>query len=271
MTVSQRILRAAIGTVIAGAVAASVWAANVSINGTTYSCTGGTVAGDGTINYTGCDGGTSTSGTSTSGTSTSGTSTSGTSTSGTSTSGTSTSGTSGAANDPGMFTGTWIPEGMTNVWVVDQSETSGGGTVTQIPGCANQKPQINGCTSSLVETKAGVTTTVTLAQGHTMSVRFLSESTIPSGYFKLQSGTGAGTPASVQFSLSQTPGDFTGPAACNKVTTQAGLQPTISIGATGSVCVVSPNTYYYLNVKTTSACDGATCKFKILEPAYMSN
>lgn len=255
MTVSQRFLRAAVGGVIAGTVVVSVWAANVSINGTTYSCTGGTVAGDGSISYTGCDSGT----------------TSGTSTSGTSTSGTSTSGTSGAANDPGMFTGTWIPEGMTNVWVVDQSETSGGGTVTQIPGCANQKPQINGCTSALVETKGGVTTTVTLAQGNTMSVRFLSESTIPSGFFKLQSGTGAGTPASVQFSLSQTPGDFTGPAACNKVTTQSGLQPTISIGATGSVCVVSPNTYYYLNVKTTSACDGATCKFKILEPAYMSN
>jgi hypothetical protein len=171
-----------------------------------------------------------------------------------------------------MFTGTWIPEGMSNVWVVDQSEPQGGGSTTSIPSCANQKAQINGCTSTLVETKAGVTTTVTLAQGNTMSIRFLSDPTITANqYFKLQSGDGAGVPAAVQFSLSQTPADFTGPAGCNK-TSIAGGQPLIILATSGTTsCVVSPNTYYYLNVKTTSTCSGATCRFKILEPASMTN
>ena len=264
MTVSQRILRAAIGTAIAGAVAASVWAANVSINGTMYSCTGGTVAGDGSISYTGCNGGTSTSGTSTSGTSTSGTSTSGTSTSGTST-----SGTSGAANDPGMFTGTWIPEGMTDVWVVDQSETGGVGGTTVIPGCANQKSQLNVCGSSLVETRNGVTTTITMAQGHTMSIRYLSEATVVTGsYFKVSSGTGAGVPAAVQVSLSSQPGDFTGPSTCNK-TANSGGNPLIILNGTN--CPVAPNTYYYLNIKTTTACSPTNCTFKIAEPASFTN
>ena len=244
MTVSQRFLRAAVGGVIAGTVVVSVWAANASINGTMYSCTGGTVAGDGSISYTGCNGGTSTSGTST-------------------------SGTSGAANDPGMFTGTWIPEGMTDVWVVDQSETGGVGGTTVIPGCANQKSQLNVCGSSLVETRNGVTTTITMAQGHTMSIRYLSEATVVTGsYFKVSSGTGAGVPAAVQVSLSSQPGDFTGPSTCNK-TANSGGNPLIILNGTN--CPVAPNTYYYLNIKTTTACSPTNCTFKIAEPASFTN
>ncbi|HNB04389.1 MAG TPA: hypothetical protein PK999_16085 [Nitrospira sp.] len=168
-----------------------------------------------------------------------------------------------------MFTGTWIPEGMTDVWVVDQSETGGVGGTTVIPGCANQKSQLNVCGSSLVETRNGVTTTITMAQGHTMSIRYLSEATVVTGsYFKVSSGTGAGVPAAVQVSLSSQPGDFTGPSTCNK-TANSGGNPLIILNGTN--CPVAPNTYYYLNIKTTTACSPTNCTFKIAEPASFTN
>ena len=97
---------------------------------------------------------------------------------------------------------------------------------------------MSGCGSSLVETKNGVTTTVTLAQGNTMSIRYLSEATVTTGqYFKVANGQGAGVPAAVQVSLSTQPADFTGPATCNK-TSVAGLQPLIILGGTN--CVGQP-------------------------------
>jgi len=276
MTVSKSILRSLAGVTIAGSLAASVLAGTITIsdttNGTTATCTYNSVgvdaSGNATTSVSGCTGtvGGSTSGTSTSGTSTSGTSTSGTSTSGTSTSGTTTGGT-GA--DTGTFGSGTVVAGA-NWWIVDQSGTpNGSGSNTAAPGCVNGASATFGCQTSLSgTTSTGVKYSMNLATiGNTISIRYVADATVTSGYFSIGSGTGnSSVPIGITYSLSETPGDFTLAAPCQK-TVAKGAYAALSIG--GSACPVTAGKLYYLNIKTTTTC--TDCRLWITEPASMTN
>ncbi len=239
-----------IGTLsLVGVLSIASLASTVSMDGVSFSCAGGGMNNDGSFSFTGC--------------------------SETLAGGGTTGGSGGAPNDPGMFSGTWIPEGMSNVFVVDQSEMNGYGGTTSIPGCINQKSQLgsNYCGSSVLDVTRGVSRNITMAQGNVISIRYLSESSIPNGqYFTLRSGDGAGIPAAVQISLSTSPADFNVSPQCMKTMIAGGAPILILTAVAGtSYCQVAPNTRYYLNVKTTSSCSGATCRFKVVEPSSFSN
>ncbi len=172
------------------------------------------------------------------------------------------------ATDPGMFTGLWLPPGMNATYVVDQSEVGGASSTSSIPGCINQRSQLgsNYCGSTVVE-RIG---TLTMAQGNTFAIRYQSEASVPSGqYFKVTGGDGSGIPAAIEVSLSTNYADFTLPPVKCRGTSIPGLQTLIVIGSAN--CPVLPQTRYYLNVRVTSPCSGGTCRFKILEPASMTN
>lgn len=172
------------------------------------------------------------------------------------------------AGDPGMFTGLWLPPGLTATYVVDQSEPGGVSSTSSIPGCINQRSQLgsNYCGNTVVERAR----TLTMAQGNTFAIRYRSESVVPAGqYFKVTGGDGSGVPAAIDVSLSVNYADFGPGSGRCRVSSVPGLQPLIVIGAAN--CPVLPNSRYYLNIRVNSPCSGATCRFKILEPASFTN
>lgn len=174
----------------------------------------------------------------------------------------------GSPRDPGLFSGLWLPPGTVAVYVVDQSEPGGASSTTSIPGCINQRSQLgsNYCGSSVAE-RIG---TLTMAQGNTFAIRYRSEASVPVGqYFKISGGDGAGIPASLELSLSLTYADFNSTPASCRARGLPGQQPFIVLG--GVNCAVAPDTRYYLNIRVTSPCSGATCRFKVLEPAALTN
>lgn len=274
MTVSRTFFRTLFGIAVAGTLAASVLAATITIGGTnpmTFNCTGGALNVDGTGgSFTGCDAGT-TGGTTTGGTTTGGTTTGGTTTGGTTTGGTTTGGTSG---DTGWGTGTFIPAGTTNTWIVDQSAASGAGNITYVPGCVNFTTIGSNCSTANVYNGKfnGANYSITLGQGNVLSVRYRALVTPTAGqYFMLTSGVGSGIPAGVVYTISQTAGDFApANANCRKVGAK-NSQPYIMIGSGASQCPISAGSSFYVNISTTEACSGISCVFKVVEPLSISN
>ena len=266
MTVSKSILRGLAGVTVAGSLAASVLAGTITIsdvsNGTTATCTYSSMSvdasGNATTSVSGCTGSV--------GSGTSGTTTGGTTTGGTTTGGTTTGGT-GA--DTGTFGSGTVVAGA-NWWIVDQSGTpNGSGSNTAAPGCVNGASATFGCPQSLGgTTSTGVKYTINLATiGNTISIRYVADATVTSGFFSIGSGTGnSSVPIGVTYSLSETPGDFTLAAPCQK-TVAKGAYAALSIG--GTACPVTAGKLYYLNIKTTSTC--TDCRLWITEPASMTN
>lgn len=158
----------------------------------------------------------------------------------------------------------------TNFWIVDQSGAGAGGGNTAVPGCANQKAFSYSCSSSLSGSLNGQTYVITMGQGNVLSVRYRTGATVTAGYLTVNGGQGSGTgvPASTTIALSSTPGDFAVDSKCTQ-TGNAGSSPRIAAG--GSFCAVAPNSYYYLNIRTNSACTGGDCRFTIVEPASLAN
>lgn len=147
-----------------------------------------------------------------------------------------------------------------NFWIVDQSGAGAGGGNTAVPGCVNQKQFGYSCPSSYGSSLNGQPYVITMGQGNVVSVRYRTGASVTPGYITLAGGSGSGTgiPSSATIALSSTPGDFAVDAKCTQ-TGPAGSTPRIAAG--GSYCSVAPNSYYYLNIRTNSACTGGDCRF----------
>lgn len=198
---------------------------------------------------------------------------------GTSTSATACSASQGAGSnsDPGQFSGLWMPptlaDGVTantgTLIVADQSGALGAGGITYTPGCLNQKDYstLPACKAagSLTANLYGTSTpfTVTQAQNKIVAIRFKSNATIGTGFYKIYNKDGSSVGKSLTTSLSTVPGDFTNTACTNTSTTT----PKVTYGP--AYCNVTPNTNYYINIRINEACSGTACNFKLVESAEL--
>ncbi|QQR78999.1 MAG: hypothetical protein IPJ68_01870 [Candidatus Moraniibacteriota bacterium] len=162
----------------------------------------------------------------------------------------------GAPGDPGFGSGTWIPSGMTNVRVFDQSD---GGSYSQIPGCVNGAFAAATCPATY--------NGYSLKGGSVAAIRYIATGPIPTTgqNITLFGHTGLGIPVSTTVSLSTKPNDFSNPL-CTK-TGAGGTTPPLTIGGTG--CPVVPGSLYYYNIKPSADCLGGSCTYKIQEPTFL--
>lgn len=179
-----------------------------------------------------------------------------------------------AAGDTGRGSGTWMPTGATNIWVVDQTGTpDGAGQLNYVPGCLNNTAtplnSSSGCasSSSFATSFGGVTQSITLAQNNTVSLRFRSTAAAPTfKSVKLTNSSGGNIGFSMSLWVSTTPpgttgGNYDDVATGCKATSTA----TPTIYTYSSYCAISPNTNYYVNIRSNAACSGSICRFQILE------
>ena len=177
--------------------------------------------------------------------------------------------TPGAANDPGYGTGLWLPAGTTNLFVVDQMNTGGVGNVDYIPGCVNSvTAEISSSSCALQWSQTSGNSTITMAQGNVLSIRFPSRDTLSTygSRFNLKARDGLNTPHVFSMWLTTDPtASYEGtPDLCKNV--MFGRKTTsVSSGSQG--CPVTPGTLYYLNIRIDDACSGAGCTFALQEDA----
>lgn len=170
------------------------------------------------------------------------------------------------SSDRGFLKGTWIPSGTTKYWVVDQSNSAGQGSVTYFPGCVNQLTGAWSCPSNLGPINL-------YGAGTMLSIRYRTLAKTPEGSV-LSIGAGSGTsaiPTALAMTLSIRPGDFSSavPSAC-RASGSAGTNPRMTFGA--QACVLTPNQFYYLNIKTQESCrTEGTCRFIVNEPSEIAN
>lgn len=170
----------------------------------------------------------------------------------------------GITGDTGWGTGLWVPPGTSGFWVVDQSGIDGTGSQTAFPGCVNGGSVSGACNNSYQYSLGN--NYITMAQGNVLAIRYRTKSTLPSlSSFTFYNAEGNGLPATIIYSLSILPGDFSN-AACT------GNTAILYVGnSTQAGCKLSANTQYYLNISTTSPCSGVACRFKVNEAAGLAN
>lgn len=179
-----------------------------------------------------------------------------------------------AASDPGRGTGTWMPTGASNIWVLDQMGTpDGAGQNNYVPGCLNNTAaptsSSSGCAlqSSFSTSFDGAAQTVTLAENNIVSVRFRSTASAPSfKSIKLAGNNGGNIGFSMSLWVSATPPGTAGGGyddVADKCKATGTGTPVIYTYAT--YCAIAPNTNYYVNIRSNVACSGATCRFQLQE------
>jgi hypothetical protein len=175
-----------------------------------------------------------------------------------------------AQGDPGRGTGTWTPPGSSNIWVMDQMGTPNGtGTVSYVPGCLNNTATPAGSSQgcAALSSFAGANT-ITLAQNNTISIRFTSTANAPTGKsIRLANSSGSNFTQTMMLWISPVPpgvsgGDYANvPEGCK--VTQAGGMAIVYTHST--YCAISRNTAYYVNIRSSTPCSGATCRFQLIE------
>jgi hypothetical protein len=172
-----------------------------------------------------------------------------------------------STNDPGRMTGLWVPPNTSNLVVADQSGTNGEGYITYLPGCINQgvaTTSFSGCAANSSFTGKlgdGSNYTVTMDAEKTLSLRFRTSASAPSGFkgFRLNGPDGGNLGRTVSMWLSTTPGGAAVSGSYCSATTSA----TASVWTGSGACPISPNMDYYVNVKSVDSCSG--CRFILNE------
>ena len=175
--------------------------------------------------------------------------------------------TPGAANDPGYGTGLWLPAGTTNLFVVDQMNTGGVGNVDYIPGCVNSvTAEISSSSCALQWSQTSGNSTITMAQGNVLSIRFPSKNTLSlnGGNFGLSARNGLNTPHAFSMWLTSDPTASyeNTPELCRNWMFGKKTQ-NVQTGKYG--CPVSPGKLYYLNIRIDDTCSGQDCTFALTE------
>ena len=173
----------------------------------------------------------------------------------------------GAVNDPGYGTGLWLPAGTTNLFVVDQMNTGGVGNVDYIPGCVNSvTAEISSSSCALQWSQTSGNSTITMAQGNVLSIRFPSKNTLSlnGGNFGLSARNGLNTPHAFSMWLTSDPTASyeNTPELCRNWMFGKKTQ-NVQTGKYG--CPVSPGKLYYLNIRIDDTCSGQDCTFALTE------
>lgn len=192
-----------------------------------------------------------------------------------------------SGDDPGMGGGLWVPPGMPNRTVADQSSSSM--DVSYVPGCLNgqfAKDSSSACAaySSYTGTVSGSTEqrTVTLGQGKQLVLRYKTPSTITDKRaIKVGAWNGGNVAVNMKIWLSTSPtasyDDVS--ASCRA---QATTAPTINTASQDSItttttvwgkttsttanyCKLLPNTVYYFGMEFPETVSGYGARFQVDE------
>lgn len=192
-----------------------------------------------------------------------------------------------SGGDPGMGGGLWVPSGMPNRTVADQSSSSM--DVSYVPGCLNgqfAKDSSSACAanSSYTGTLSGTTEqrTVTLGQGRQLVLRYRTPSTITDKrVIKVGAWNGGNVVVNMKVWLSTSPTasyDEVSESCRAQATTAPAIttasQDTITTTTTvwgktttttANYCKLLPNTTYYFGMEFPETVSGYSARFQVDE------
>lgn len=192
-----------------------------------------------------------------------------------------------AGEDPGMGAGLWVPPGMPNRTVADQSSSTM--DVSYVPGCLNgqfAKDSSSACANSSTYTGAVYGTNeqraVTLGQGRQLVLRYKTPPTITDKrVIKVGAWNGGNVVVNMKTWLSTSPTATydSVPASCRAQSTTApailtASQDSITTSttvwgqtttSTAYYCKLLPNTVYYFGIEFPETVSGTNARFQIDE------